>query len=486
MSSVNDLIAQINKISGFNIPSSSLTIPTGSTTTVQTSSLFDTLIGNVNTLGGINVPIPSVMLITGSQSVYNVSPTASDGTISTEGIYPGAVIKSEQVLRIINALNGTEDVIIIVSGSLLTSGSNVLNGSLALPFLNEGDILQISGGLVQGASQANFTASYAISSSHALDSDRAITASYALFSEYGTGVIGATATLNQTTPSTIWNFNHRLGTEYPVVTIYDTATNSVIIPTKITPLDSNNLQITFSSPRAGHAVAVVGGGYFATTSGSTRQLNQNTPATTWRFNHGLGDQYPVFQVYNTASTVIYPAGIYALDLYNAEIYFNTPTAGIAIATVGGLVNNTASYATTASYALLALTASYFSGSISNALSASYALTASYALNITTPSALVAGDIQAQVSIDPNSIFLIKSGSNTVFNVDQTGNIITNGSISLETTGSYLELISIKNNGTEYAKVNGEGVLVLHQYSTPPTASAAGMYFDTTGNFYVGL
>ena len=63
MSSVNDLIAQINKISGFNIPSSSLTISTGSTTTVQTSSLFDTLIGNVNTLGGINVPIPSVMLI---------------------------------------------------------------------------------------------------------------------------------------------------------------------------------------------------------------------------------------------------------------------------------------------------------------------------------------------------------------------------------------------------------------------------------------
>ena len=487
MSSVNDLIAQINKISGFNIPSSSLTISTGSTTTVQTSSLFDTLIGNVNTLGGINVPIPSVMLITGSQAFYNVSPTASDGTISTEGIYPGAVIKSEQVLRIINALNGTEDVIIIVSGSLLTSGSNVLNGSLALPFLNEGDILQISGGFVQGASQANFTASYAISSSHALNSDRAITASYALFSEYGTGVIGATATLDQTTPSTIWNFNHRLGTEYPVVTIYDTATNSVIIPTKITPLDSNNLQITFSSPRAGHAVAVVGGGYFATNSGSAAQLNQTVAASTWSFNHGIGDQYPVFQIYNTSNEVIYPAKIEAVNLFTASIYFNTPTAGTAVATIGGYINpGSASYAATASYALLALTASYFSGSISNALSASYALTASYALNSTTPSALVAGNIQAQVSIDPNSIFLIKSGSNTVFNVDQTGNIITNGSISLETTGSYLELISIKNNGTEYAKVNGEGVLVLHQYSTPPTASAAGMYFDTTGNFYVGL
>ena len=45
---------------------------------------------------------------------------------------------------------------------------------------------------------------------------------------------------------------------------------------------------------------------------------------------------------------------------------------------------------------------------------------------------------------------------------------------------------IKNNGTEYVKVNNEGVLVLHQYSTPPTAVSGGMYFDSIGNFFVGL
>lgn len=82
--------------------------------------------------------------------------------------------------------------------------------------------------------------------------------------------------------------------------------------------------------------------------------------------------------------------------------------------------------------------------------------------------------------------MIKSGSGTVFNVDNVGNIITNGSITVETSGSFSSFMLIKNNGTEYVKVNNEGVLVLHQYDTAPTAVSGGMYFDNVGNFYVGL
>jgi hypothetical protein len=457
MSSVNDIINQINRLSGFSIPSSSVNITSGALSPA---------------------PYPTA-------SLY-IPATAPYGTIPTQGIVPGGIITSQQILRIINALNGVNVDTIIISGSLLTSGSNVFDGTLALPFLNEGDILQVSGGLVTGASRADFTASYAISSSHALNADNAITASYALFSEYGTGVIGATATLNQQVPQTIWNFNHRLGTEYPVITIYDNATNSVIIPNKITPLDVNNVQITFSSPRTGHAVAVVGGGYYATTSGSTRQLDQTVAATTWSFNHGLGTEYPVFQVYDANNNVIYPANIYAVDQFNAELYFDTAVAGTAVAMVGGIVNAnaaTASYAVTASFALLASTASYFSGSISNAL---FAVSASYALSSQRSTELTVGAITAQVDTNPSSIFLIKSGSNTVFNIDNVGNIITNGSISIETSGSFSNFMLIKNNGTEYVKVNNEGVLVLHQYSTPPTAVSGGMYFDSVGNFFVGL
>lgn len=449
MSNVNDIINQINKLSGFSIPSSSVVYTSGALSP-STSSQFP------------------------NATVY-VPATAPYGTIPTTGIYPGGVIKSEQILRIIDALNGVNVDTIIISGSFLTSGSNVLNGNLSLPFIQEGQFLFVTGGLVQGTDIVNVdTASFAISASHA---ETATTASYALFSEYGTGVIGATATYIQSTPATIWNFNHKLGVQYPVVTVYDQATNSEIIPQAVTPLDANNLQVRFASPRAGRVVAVVGGGYFATTSGSTRQYTQSTAALTWSFNHGLGDLYPVITVYQSGSNnVLYPANIHAVDLFTTEITFNTPTAGTAIATVGGLNNGSASFAATASLALLAITASYFSGSISNAI---YAQTASYL----TP---VAGDISAQVSDNPNSIFLIKSGSSTLFNIDNQGNIITNGSISIETSGSFSNFLLIKNNGTEYVKVNNQGVLVLHQYDTPPTPVSGGMYFDNIGNFYVGL
>lgn len=459
MSSVNDIINQINRLSGFSIPSSSVNVTSGALSPA---------------------PYPTASLYIPATPPY--------GTIPTQGIYPGGVITSQQILRIINALNGVNVDTIIISGSLLTSGSNVLDGNLSLPFIEDGKFLFVTGGFVQGVTGINATtASYAISSSHANNADNAITASYALFSEYGTGVVGATATLNQTTPATTWNFNHKLGVQYPVVTVYDNTTNSEIIPQSVVPLDANNLQVNFASPRSGHVVAVVGGGYFATNSGSAAQLDQTVAATTWSFNHGIGDKYPVFQIYNTANEVIYPAKIEAINLYSASIYFDTPTAGTAVATIGGYINpGTASFAYTASYSLFSLTASYYSGSISNAITASYALTASYASNVSTPIFLSTGSIVAEVNTDPNSIFLIRSGSNTVFNVDNVGNIITNGSISIETSGSFSSFMLIKNNGTEYVKVNNQGVLVLHQYDTAPTAVSGGMYFDTVGNFYIGL
>ena len=74
---------------------------------------------------------------------------------------------------------------------------------------------------------------------------------------------------------------------------------------------------------------------------------------------------------------------------------------------------TGSLAGTSSYALTALTASYFSGSISNAVSSSYALTASYALNGGSggnSSQINTGSIIASVDVI-NNLFLIKSGSN---------------------------------------------------------------------------
>ena len=114
---------------------------------------------------------------------------------------------------------------------------------------------------------------------------------------------------------------------------------------------------------------------------------------------------------------------------------------IVLGSITGSLFGTASYA---------LTASFFSGSVSNAVSASYALTASYVENAGSSFSITTGSIVAQVNIDSASLFLVKSGSLTLLNV------------------------------------TNEGVLALTPSSITPTAVSGGLYFDTTGNFFVGL
>jgi len=140
MSNVNDIINQINNLAGTNIPPSSTTATSGSL-----------------------APAPYT-----TAASYGAS-TAPSGTISTAGIYPGSIITSQQILNIIDALNGVNTNTIIISGSLLTSGSNILNGTLSLPFVADGNFLFVTGGFVTG-STAIMSASFATSASYAVAS----------------------------------------------------------------------------------------------------------------------------------------------------------------------------------------------------------------------------------------------------------------------------------------------------------------------------
>jgi hypothetical protein len=51
-------------------------------------------------------------------------------TISTSGISPHSIIRSEHLLRIINALSNTSNIDIKISGSLVLTGSESISGSL--------------------------------------------------------------------------------------------------------------------------------------------------------------------------------------------------------------------------------------------------------------------------------------------------------------------------------------------------------------------
>ena len=106
-------------------------------------------------------------------------------------------------------------------------------------------------------------------------------------------------------------------------------------------------EIRFDYAQSGYAVASNGGGLEVT--GSTSILNQTSSATTWSFNHNLNSKYINFEVYNSSDYVIIPTNIKVVDSNNAELNFDVPATGIAVAQFSGI--NGAPNATTASYAL---------------------------------------------------------------------------------------------------------------------------------------
>ena len=153
MSSVNDIINQVNSLTGYNMATASNSYAISSSVPLSSGSVND-IINQINLLTGYNVPATNVTFVSGS----NVSspllvyvPTPATGTISTTGIYPGGVIKADQVLNIINALNGVNQNLIIISGSLYVSGSSTMASNLNLPFTPNENVLLSNDGYVSGS-----------------------------------------------------------------------------------------------------------------------------------------------------------------------------------------------------------------------------------------------------------------------------------------------------------------------------------------------
>jgi len=147
---VGSIISQINALTGYLIPSASGYIISASQP-VGSGSVND-LINQINSITGFDIPNTSVTFTSGSNLgqpiVISLPQAAPSGTISTDGIYPGAIIKADHVLRIINALNGVAANDIIISGSLFVSGSTTFAQDLNLPFVpNEDFIVSVSGSM---------------------------------------------------------------------------------------------------------------------------------------------------------------------------------------------------------------------------------------------------------------------------------------------------------------------------------------------------
>jgi hypothetical protein len=202
-------------------------------------------------------------------------------------------------------------------------------------------------GSLAGTASAAVSSSYALSSSFAVSasyapgSDTSVSASYALSSSYA---------LNASTADSATSASYALSSSYSNFAL----TASYVIDKTIV-------------------------------TGSNATFTQPTPATTWVFNHMLNDQFPVFQVFNASNQVIIPTSITADSNITATITFSVPTAGTAVASIGGFTGSaptvfSASYALSSSYALTASYALNVPDTASFAISASYAFSASYALS----------------------------------------------------------------------------------------------------------
>jgi hypothetical protein len=271
--------------------------------------------------------------------------------------------KHEIIVAIIIIRNQTSGVI-FVRPSSFGHLDDIHDVNINTGSLSSGDLLVYDSGSDYWVNTKQLTGSYGLTGSLEATSftgsllgtasfaTNALTASYALFAANGGGGGGgATVIHTQLTASTTWSFTHNLNTQTPLLQVYNLGYEQ-IIPNEIVSINSFTSEIRFDYSQSGYAVASSGGGL--TITGSTPRLVQTVAATTWSFAHNLGTQFPGFEVFDQNDYVVIPAGIYAIDENNAEIYFATPSTGVAIANFSGIDGvipsaTSASYAATASY-----------------------------------------------------------------------------------------------------------------------------------------
>ncbi len=133
---------------------------------------------------------------------------------------------------------------------LIRSGSNAeLNQVTASFFKGDGS------GLVNIASS-----SYALTASYALNGGGAgpsISSSYAATASYLNNQARYFASFQQVVQDVTWSFQHNLGNQYPVITVWNDE-NEVMIPEKIYAFSSNLTYIYFPVSQSGFSAATIG------------------------------------------------------------------------------------------------------------------------------------------------------------------------------------------------------------------------------------
>jgi hypothetical protein len=236
--------------------------------------------------------------------------------------------------------NGVRKYMIDEDGNASLSGSMYISGGLFI------DGNAVGTGKLDSTEFYNFTSS---TTSLIASSSYALTASYVA---NPTIVSGSTKKVTVTTPSTTWSLAHNMNERYPSITVFD-SDGYVVIPTSILAVDSNNIEVRFSIPQTGTAIATLGGSGAVGLTGTSGVSGTNgtsgtsgrdgiggytqtfTSQATWSIAHNLDIDYPTVTIWDNNKNVIIPSSIISIDNNNIQVTFSQPIAGNVNVVKGG-------------------------------------------------------------------------------------------------------------------------------------------------------
>jgi hypothetical protein len=207
--------------------------------------------------------------------------------------------------------------------------------------------------------------------------------------------------------------------------------------------------------------------------------------------------YRISSTPNTGSSYILGSALSYTQLDGNFAYLLTNMSGSQITITGNtnIVNGnltvangvTASLQGTASYALFAQTASYFSGSITNAISSSYALSSSYAVTASYFSGSITNAVSSSYALTAS--YALNGGGSTTgsFTGSFTGSLF--GTASYALTASYFSGSITNAISSSYALSSSHADLANIQYVTNSGNLALGQiqvldYSDSVATTYV--
>ena len=348
------------------------------------SNVFGNDLSNTQVFTG-SVSITGSLAVNGSNAILtNQTSSMSVATASfVQNAQTASFVENAQTASFVANAQTASYVLNAVSSSFAATASFALNAGGGISAISVADE-----GILQGsASYFDFTGAGVTATISAGTASISITGG-------GGGTSGLSTFFTQSVAATTWSFVHNLNTRTPLVQVYDSGYNQ-ITPQYISASNGSTVEIGFGIATAGYAGASTGGTLYVT--GSNVILDQSSAATTWSFSHNLNTKYPVFQVFNSSDEVVVPEKIIAVDSASALIYFPTPVAGKAVASFAGLSGSaggvgvgfpfsgsaiiTGSLLVSQSFVDFS-NATYVTGSFTGSLlgTASFATTASYAIS----------------------------------------------------------------------------------------------------------